>query len=251
MMAASAALWRANTYEALIGAVGTGALGDVILRAADSLSGVDEMFGFWIDADGPPVQLTSSGHRGSAKARASLYAGLFHRLDPLLPIIRHVGGAGEVMHASVHASDIMDPIYRRECFDRPGLTEKIAFVRTCGMRQYVLSFYRTRDHRPAKMEELGTLAEMALPVLKRHGELLGDEAGLSLTERLELRLSRTCPELTGRERQVCARSLAGMTAEATALDLGIRETSVLTYRRRAYERYGISNVGQLLENLLR
>jgi DNA-binding CsgD family transcriptional regulator len=41
-----------------------------------------------------------------------------------------------------------------------------------------------------------------------------------------------------------------MTAEAIALDLGIGRTSVLTYRRRAYERYGISAAGQLIGDVL-
>jgi DNA-binding CsgD family transcriptional regulator len=40
-----------------------------------------------------------------------------------------------------------------------------------------------------------------------------------------------------------------MTAEATALDLGISPASVLTYRRRAYQRLGISSIHQLLPAL--
>lgn len=37
-------------------------------------------------------------------------------------------------------------------------------------------------------------------------------------------------------RQVCARAALGMSVEATALELGIGKTSVLTYRQRAYQR---------------
>jgi DNA-binding CsgD family transcriptional regulator len=37
-----------------------------------------------------------------------------------------------------------------------------------------------------------------------------------------------------------------MTAEGIALDLGIGAASVLTYRRRAYRRLGISGINQLL-----
>ena len=40
-----------------------------------------------------------------------------------------------------------------------------------------------------------------------------------------------------------------MTAEAIAIDLGIGQSSVLTYRRRAYHRLGISNIQQLLPAL--
>lgn len=244
------AAWPNNSFEAMIGAVGTASLGDVILKAAETVGGVDEVFGFWIEGEGSPMPLASSGHRGSSRKRASLYSTGFHALDPLLPVIRALGEQASVSSASLRARQILDPVYRRECFDRPGLFEKIAFVRTCGTRHYVLSFYRTHEAHPGGADRLNSLAEFSLPILKRHAELLGDENGLSLTQRLEYRLARAYTALTKREREVCARSLTGMTAEATALDLGIAETSVLTYRRRAYERYSISSVGQLLEGLL-
>lgn len=247
---AVAADWPGNGYEALIGAVGTASLGDVILHSAEDQAGVDEVFGFWIEGDGSPMPLASSGHRGSSRKRASLYSTGFHAFDPLLSLIRSLGEQKSVVATSLTARQIPDPVYRRECYERPGLSEKIAFVRTCGTRHYVLSFYRTQEPRPGTIELLNALAEFSLPILKRHGELLGDEIGLSLTGRLEHRLARAYPRLTRRERQVCARSLTGMTAEATAIDLGIAESSVLTYRRRAYERYSISSAGQLLEKLL-
>jgi DNA-binding CsgD family transcriptional regulator len=49
---------------------------------------------------------------------------------------------------------------------------------------------------------------------------------------------------------VCAGTLMGRTAEAIGADLGIAPSTVLTYRRRAYERCGISSAVQLLEGLL-
>jgi len=48
-------------------------------------------------------------------------------------------------------------------------------------------------------------------------------------------------DLTRREREVCARAAVGMTVEATALDLGISRTTVLTYRQRAYARLGVTS----------
>ena len=51
--------------------------------------------------------------------------------------------------------------------------------------------------------------------------------------------------LTARELDVGARSLAGMTAEGTALDLNIKASSVITYRKRAYGRLGISTLYEL------
>ncbi|MBO9707361.1 MAG: hypothetical protein J7521_04015 [Caulobacter sp.] len=238
-----------DMYEALVDAVGSTSLGEAILRCAES-AGVDEVFAFWLDDDGPPVQLASSGHTGSALARASLYVDGFHRHDPLLARVRAVSGEDLADPISLSVEEIGASHYRRECFEHPGLSEKVTFVRASGVRRYVLNFYRRREHRRASVDSLLGLAQLALPVLRRHGELLGEEAGLSLTERLERRLAAAYPLLSKRERQVCARTLVGMTAEATALGLGIAETSVMTYRRRAYERYGVSSAGQFVERLL-
>jgi DNA-binding CsgD family transcriptional regulator len=55
--------------------------------------------------------------------------------------------------------------------------------------------------------------------------------------------------LTGREIDVCARSLSGMTAEGIALELEIKESSVITYRKRAYGRLGISSRHELFRLL--
>jgi DNA-binding CsgD family transcriptional regulator len=68
---------------------------------------------------------------------------------------------------------------------------------------------------------------------------------------IEMRLKAACPILSGRERSVCARTVAGVTAEGIAIDLGIKQSSVLTYRRRAYERLNISTAHQLSAMLLR
>lgn len=243
-------IWPSEAFDALITAIGKPALGDAILHIAEALDTVDEVFGFWIGPDEMPVQLASSGHRGSAKKRAALYANDFYERDPLLPMIRDVAESATLTVGSLHAQQIVDPVYRRECFDMPGLAEKLSFVRNARGRRYVLSFYRSRNHGPLRPERLRGLAELVMPILQRHGELLGDEAHLTSLQRVEYRLARAYPALTVRECEVCARTLMGMTAEASALNLGISEATVLTYRRRAYARYELSSAGQFIENIL-
>lgn len=55
--------------------------------------------------------------------------------------------------------------------------------------------------------------------------------------------------LTARELDVCVRSLLGLTAEGTALELDIKQSSVITYRKRAYSRLGISSQSELFRLL--
>jgi DNA-binding CsgD family transcriptional regulator len=239
-----------DAYEALIEAIGTPQLGDVLLQIADGEAGIDEVFGFWVEGSAPPVQIASSGRTGSSLARAALFTSRFHGLDPLAALYQGVPEGEGTRHGRIVAAEIEDPIYRRECFDRPGLTEKISFARARGGRHFVLSFYRSRARHPAAGDALSILADIALPILLRHAELLGDELGLPITERIERKVARAYPLLTQREKQVCARSLLGMTAEAIALDLSIGTASALTYRRRAYGRYRLSSVGQMVARII-
>lgn len=68
--------------------------------------------------------------------------------------------------------------------------------------------------------------------------------------KIEYRLGDVFTDLTERERAVCARTMVGMTAEAIGLDLGIAVSSVLTYRRRAYERYRFTSINQFFLGMI-
>ena len=58
------------------------------------------------------------------------------------------------------------------------------------------------------------------------------------------------PNMPKRETEVCAAITLGMTSEAIALNLGISVNTVLTYRKRAYARLGISCQNELLRLVL-
>lgn len=68
---------------------------------------------------------------------------------------------------------------------------------------------------------------------------------LSLLENIE-----TCvlsaKRLSRREGEVCSRILYGLSSIGIALDLGIGKESVMTYRKRAYQRLGIGSQRELL-----
>ncbi len=241
--------WRDRAHEELVAVIGSARLGSALLALAAELAQASEIFGFSLRGEERPQLIASHGSRGSSWRRASLYLDRFHKLDPLHRLIRDSAVDHAVMMRSFRSRDIEDPVYRQRCFEHPGLVEKLACFRRYGTRIHVLTFYRC-DTEFDNAQDLLELARLALPVLRRHGELLGSELGLTLAERLEQRLAMRFPLLTQRERQVCARTLAGMTAEAISLDLEIGRTSVLTYRRRAYERYNISAAGQLVGSLL-
>ncbi|QBR03670.1 helix-turn-helix transcriptional regulator [Paraburkholderia pallida] len=70
-------------------------------------------------------------------------------------------------------------------------------------------------------------------------------ASIGLTDDWILADAQAFSSLTSRERTVCIGILTGYTSEGIALNLGISINSVLTYRKRVYEKLGITSQNEL------
>jgi DNA-binding CsgD family transcriptional regulator len=67
---------------------------------------------------------------------------------------------------------------------------------------------------------------------------------------LETRLRALCPALAAREVAVCTALLRGRTAPEVAAALGVRVSSIQTYRKRAYAKLGVGSLPELFQRLL-
>lgn len=237
-------------YDRLIGGVGTDCLGEAILAAASASVEADEIFAYWVRPGGAPTPIASSGRPGSSVVRAAMYSTRFYRLDPLAELAEITAQGGPTRCGRMVATEVADASYRRECYDRPDLFEKRSFVRQRAARNFVLSVYRRQGRRPMRDDAFLDLANLILPVIAKQAELLTCDLEAPLSERVERRLEQAFPLLTRRELEVCARTIVGMTAEGISIDLRIAHTTVLTYRRRAYARYGVSSAHELMGRLL-
>lgn len=237
-----------TAYHALIGSIGAPSLADTVLSVADTEVGADEVFAYALNGVLTPQPIASSCGLAGYSDRASRYARQFHRLDPLLQLPPEKGG--DMRMTRIGAEDIDDRDYRRLCYDRPAFAEKLSFVRRFGSESVVLSIYRRRGRERCEIADLQAFAEVVLPILRRHGEIVGANAGQTMLQRIEERMALQFPALSARELAVCGRTLIGMTAEAIGLELDIRTSTVRTYRRRAYERYAISSANQFLVKML-
>lgn len=98
-------------------------------------------------------------------------------------------------------------------------------------------------------QPLAETADILVTALAKHSESvwLRTAAARSLKTLSVIRVCvRASDLLAGREAEVCARLLYGMSMIGIALDLDIGEESVKTYRRRAYSRLGIGSPRELL-----
>ena len=175
------------------------------------------------------------------------YLKWYLRLDPVSDAYRAAPNFSDMALQRVRPSDIASSGFRHRIFDHAGIVERISIIQRGPQAWRVMSVARHSSDgcfTDSEIESLIGLSCLVLPMIPVNRRREGGPVNLSVHE-LEHRFASRFAALTLRERQVCARAAIGMSVEATALDLGIAKTSVLTYRRRAYLRLKVTSPYEL------
>jgi DNA-binding CsgD family transcriptional regulator len=244
--------WRLPTaigpiYEGLLSALPGGEFGAAVRAGVDALtSGARRLYLF----EAGPNRDDDLRYHHCEPGIAALLPVYCERYKPLDPIGALYGAApseGDLAVQRVRPADIASVGFRRRFFDEPGIIERISVLQRGRRGWRGLNVVRHESHGPCSDRELDAiagLARLALPMLPL-AHAGGTSSGMLTAIGLEERFAARCPDLTPRERQVCARAALGMSVEATALELGIAKTSVVTFRQRAYRRLGVTSPFEL------
>lgn len=213
--------------------------------------------------DGRATVVAVAGERQEiADDHARRYVDEMHwRHDPVIAVAGTECQKSSAVLVQVDPVRIEDRILKREFYRPACISDKLAINAMRDNSLFVVSLLRTMESghfTTEAVDRVAGLADVIVSLLARHATLKTDSAGENLLASvafIEARLLRaestaTLWRLTPRERQVCARILYGMTATGIALDLGINEYSVDTYRKRAYHRLGIASRHELLRRYL-
>lgn len=243
--------WRVSTatgaaYEQMLRAVGTQEFGEAVRDSVLSVTGGARRI-YLFEATGR--ESTSLQYYSGEPGLVDLfpaYLKWYLRLDPVGEAYRAAPRISDVALQRVRPSHIRSPEFRRRIFDDAGIVERVSIIQRGPDAWRVMNVARHASDGLFSDTEIGALigvACLALPMLPLNRGRSAGRAQLTVAQ-LEKRFSRY-EALTPRERQVCARAAVGMGVEATALDLAIARTSVLTYRRRAYQRLGVASSCEL------
>lgn len=176
-----------------------------------------------------------------------IYVDKYLASDPLHDAFRAAPAPNTMSLLRLRPEDVCASGYRRRFFDDAGIIERLSIVQRGQDAWRVMNLSRHESDGPISETETSSLiglATLVLPMLPFSGATSEKPRHLSV-EQLEERFARRYPELTLRERQVCARAVTGMTVEGTAIDLNVARTSVQTYRKRAYQRLCITSQYEL------
>jgi DNA-binding CsgD family transcriptional regulator len=176
------------------------------------------------------------------------YMSCYFREDPASEIISNDLPSGETLALYMNKAEVPSISYRRQCYDNPHIVDRFTLVRKTGLREAVsINLYRDERSGPLDQGHLDlalSLSPMLCAAAMRHCELSMVRDGRD-PQRILLHLIERFPTLTMREAQCAAGAIAGQTAEEIASGLGLKSSSVITHRKRAYERLNVTGLRDL------
>jgi DNA-binding CsgD family transcriptional regulator len=238
----------AGFSDLIVDAIGSDDFGRVLLRHLHSLFNIDGCVLYSLSGGALClVEITGNCRVGADPAQVSRYLSRAWRADPSLrPMMSDRGQ--ELSLSRICIDDLDVPLIRDEFFRPCRVRERIVLARREAESTIILSLTAS-DLAPENVALLCDSAATLMCLASKHIQISRARAAarpvLTSLREIELFLAELDGPLSQREMEVCARCLFGMTSAGAALDLGIGVETVVTHRKRAYAKLGISTEREL------
>lgn len=190
--------------------------------------GADQVMVFAYDEDRAACLLSwNFSHARLGAKLAEDYLDGWFKADPLYRQVLAAKPGTVLLRRLEDVLPDMQPDYRERFFTRPGIARKDAVLAVGPVLRLILNVYRHAPNSEAPpAEALRFAARLALLHFGQAGAADYPPPLAALSER---------------EREVCLGVLSGKKTETIAGEIGVSPNTVTTYRRRAYEKLGISS----------
>jgi DNA-binding CsgD family transcriptional regulator len=239
----------------LIATLGTPRFEPSFFRTAREATDCEHLTAFAC-SDRSPARLLFAINHGSrpiAQSIAEKYLAHYWEHDPANQICDRNASSNYDIAVRVLSRDIDHDGYRRDCYSSVDLVDRFSIIRHTKDETIRLNLYRSARRGRFAATDLAPVLECAnvmLALLAKHDAQRPPADQGNAADVLAQRLLRIFPQLARRERDVCVGIMQGLSSEAIALALGISVNTVLTYRKRAYARLGISSHNELMRLVL-
>jgi DNA-binding CsgD family transcriptional regulator len=239
----------------IINCIGSNDFDQAMLDIVNIVAPVLEVSGFVFNSDAEPFVAGWTGVRADAAVRAERYVHRYHHYDPVFKNLPDDATPGNIYAQTLHIRSVNHEGYRWLFFEEPNFRSEMSIVRRTELGWDIMKYYLEEDYLlPRTVIQLGELTALLIPIAERHTlnseGRIRKESRPRAQERLISRLGNRFPTLTPRERQVCAQTILGASAQMIAETLDISPNTVMTYRRRAYKRLGVSSANELVKELI-
>jgi len=233
-------------------AIGRPDFPNILIDTLRRQAGVGHCMVFALTRAGAARCLLDAGNIPIGADLGAAYAGQFHEADPNRDALFEAETRAPIM-LPAFAPRMYGARYRKIFFRDSDIVDKCATAIWTGDTCFYVNFYRiTSQGRfgDAERARVQSIAPAISATVARHFQqpLTGTpDQNLAALFAARAPLST----LTPREQDVCHRILLGLSSEAISQTLGISLHSTLTYRKRAYQRLGISSQNELFAIVLR
>lgn len=178
---------------------------------------------------------------------AERYAGGLHAYDPMHGFVHNCRDTDRIYLYKLTPDLIHHRRYRDSLAELQTI-ERISVLTRAEEVWYSLNLYRSAASGTFSRSEVNRLVEAAAllaSLTRKHSELITLRSRHAKPPQFEERLRDVPALLSAREREVCRLALLGYHSKAIASLLELRYSTVLTYRKRAYAKLGISSQNEL------
>ncbi len=236
--------------------IGSPAFESCLLKLLNKVTPVDHCVVFTYGESGAGHLFTHGRMQvEEAQQLADDYVSSFHEQDPNFAQLSSAieGCEDSLMPLAADA----DAAYQNHFFDRHDLIDKASTIGRVEQGSVYCNFYRMGRSGPYSDKDwrlLESILPLITTLISTHYRILqlspADKQeqyrnARSLVHNIISKNVSPFSQLTPREREVCERILLGYTSVGIGLDLNIAQSSVVTYRRRAYEKLDISTQNEL------
>jgi DNA-binding CsgD family transcriptional regulator len=236
-------------------AIGRTVFPQVLIGTLRSLADVGHCMVFSFDSERSTRCLLDVGNIPIGSDLGAAYSEHYHSADPNREALLCGQASAAPIVLPNFARRMYSDTYRKIFFDDSRIVDKFATAIWLDSNCYYVNFYRTASQGRFDHEQLDRLLRIAPAVsaiVARHFQYKAPPES-DPTRRIGTLFSGSEPftRLTGREKDICLGILSGLSSEAISANLSISLHSTLTYRKRAYDKLGISSQNELFSMVLR
>lgn len=206
---------------------------DVFFKLLNESLEIDQCMVYHYSDTAPRCLLSrnfGSVSKGNSMAQKYLESG--YLVDPLCDVLATTKRGQDLVFWSDECRLNMPAAYRATYFDDIGILDKVAMLHHNDVGKFGLNFYRKigRDRFDTSGQPDKDFWACLSQICLTHLLMISNQNGLG-----------PLAILSEKERQICSGILQGRKFEQIAADIGIAHSTAVTYRRRAYDKLGISS----------
>lgn len=241
-----------DDIASVISAVGTPGFSSELLSFLHRATGAEHYTAFQLGYAAPRriLSLSLDGSDTAIRQSALYTSGGFWREDPVINEARSCLSSRETTLLCMDIEKLPSGAFRDVLYGRANIRERLMICGGPPDQKFGLSILRCAGKgclTSGELRRISRVASIILSLIAKHNRITYQVGGAATTltslAEIERSIASAFPR---REAEVCARILYGISGAGIALDLGISEQTVMTYRKRAYDRLGIGSQRELL-----